>query len=665
MYLKKLVYKNVGPLENIIIDMPFNDNGSPKPMIIVGKNGSGKSTLLSNIVDSFYEMAGEAFNNVRFPDGNNSFQYYKVIGSDQIKIGREYLYSYIQYDNSIKYIFKAGKYSFEEFQKSFPDCSNALNWNEQINFKKVETTEKQVEEIFDSNIFCCFGAGRYEKPSWIGEKYYFNDASSHPSVAAKYRGKIPNPISIKDVTEMNLQWLLDVIVDSRTDIQEINGQLSIAHNTVQDLWLLGSARLQVEKILSTIINKNVYFGLNLRNRGKSRFNIRLRENDQIVVPTLDALSTGEITLFNIFSTIVRYADRLDINNSIHFDNISGIVIIDEIELHLHSSLQRDVLPKLIRLFPKVQFIITTHSPLFLLGMRNEFDDDGVEIYQLPTGTQITTESFSEFQRAFDYMTETQHFQNKIQSAIQDATNTKPLIITEGSTDWRHIKAAYNALSSKPENKSLFSGMDFELYEYDPTGEKYKDSPLQMDMGWSTLCTICESLSKIRQNQKVIFIADNDEPKATKRLESKTGRYKNWGNNIYSILLPIPQHRTETPLISIEHYYTDDEIKTEVSIKGIPRRLFMGNEFDNRGIDSIHSLNCDRKEKCGNDKINIIDGTSGERITHFSNADINLALSKMEFAQRILNQEPPFDNFNFDSFLKLFQIMDEIIKLPMV
>ena len=151
----------------------------------------------------------------------------------------------------------------------------------------------------------------------------------------------------------------------------------------------------------------------------------------------------------------------------------------------------------------------------------------------------------------------------------------------------------------------------------------------------------------------------------KKLESVNGRYKNWGNNVFSILLPIPKHRTETPLISIEHYYTDAEIKTEVSIGGISRRLFMGNEFDIRGIDSIHCLNCDRKEKCGKDKINIIDGTSGERITRFDNADVNLALPKMEFAQRILNKEPPFDNFNFDSFIELFEIIKEILGLPLV
>ena len=46
-------------------------------------------------------------------------------------------------------------------------------------------------------------------------------------------------------------------------------------------------------------------------------------------------------------------------------DIFGIVLIDEIDLHLHPSLQRDLVPRLRKVFPKVQWIVTTHSPLVL------------------------------------------------------------------------------------------------------------------------------------------------------------------------------------------------------------------------------------------------------------------------------------------------------------
>jgi hypothetical protein len=44
-------------------------------------------------------------------------------------------------------------------------------------------------------------------------------------------------------------------------------------------------------------------------------------------------------------------------------DIQAIVLIDEIDLHLHPSLQRAIIPRLRRTFPKVQWIVTTHSPL--------------------------------------------------------------------------------------------------------------------------------------------------------------------------------------------------------------------------------------------------------------------------------------------------------------
>lgn len=42
-----------------------------------------------------------------------------------------------------------------------------------------------------------------------------------------------------------------------------------------------------------------------------------------------------------------------------------IVLLDEIELHLHPNIQREIVPALLKTFPKVQFIITTNAPQVL------------------------------------------------------------------------------------------------------------------------------------------------------------------------------------------------------------------------------------------------------------------------------------------------------------
>ena len=52
---------------------------------------------------------------------------------------------------------------------------------------------------------------------------------------------------------------------------------------------------------------------------------------------------------------------------LRLDDIRGIVIIDEVEKHLHPSLQRKILARLQEKFKKVQFIVSTHSPLCVSG----------------------------------------------------------------------------------------------------------------------------------------------------------------------------------------------------------------------------------------------------------------------------------------------------------
>lgn len=52
-------------------------------------------------------------------------------------------------------------------------------------------------------------------------------------------------------------------------------------------------------------------------------------------------------------------------------NIPGVVIIDEIDLHLHPELEKVVLQRFMRTFTKAQFIVSTHSPLVLTGVETE------------------------------------------------------------------------------------------------------------------------------------------------------------------------------------------------------------------------------------------------------------------------------------------------------
>ena len=225
------------------------------------------------------------------------------------------------------------------------------------------------------------------------------------------------------------------------DAKIINGKLTALGN-VNDALLLRQSRINIEAILKQVLQDNsVGLALSYRNIGLSRLSIA--KDDKIVIPSLDNLSTGQSILFNLFATIVRYAEQGDINKSINLPSIEGIVLIDEIDAHLHSDLQYDVLPSLIRLFPKVQFIVTTHAPLFLLGMEKVFGSNGFQIVEVPSGISITTERFSEFQHSFEYYKQTMMYEGELKRRLQ--ANQKPLVLTEGETDPIYIKTALEVL----------------------------------------------------------------------------------------------------------------------------------------------------------------------------------------------------------------------------
>jgi predicted ATP-binding protein involved in virulence len=88
------------------------------------------------------------------------------------------------------------------------------------------------------------------------------------------------------------------------------------------------------------------------------------QNEQPATLEISQLSHGFRTLLALVMDLAR---RMAQANP-HLDNPlneEAIVLIDEIDLHLHPKRQQSILPDLMRTFPKTQFIVTTHSPQVL------------------------------------------------------------------------------------------------------------------------------------------------------------------------------------------------------------------------------------------------------------------------------------------------------------
>jgi predicted ATP-binding protein involved in virulence len=83
------------------------------------------------------------------------------------------------------------------------------------------------------------------------------------------------------------------------------------------------------------------------------------------------LSEGEKKTIFLISKILSHFVFPFEENGTNLLDFQGIVLIDEIETHLHPRWQREILPNLTKTFPNVQFIVTTHSPQVISSVPKE------------------------------------------------------------------------------------------------------------------------------------------------------------------------------------------------------------------------------------------------------------------------------------------------------
>lgn len=79
--------------------------------------------------------------------------------------------------------------------------------------------------------------------------------------------------------------------------------------------------------------------------------------------TFQTLSAGYRAIFDIYAELIMRTEYFKVMPK----DLTGVVFIDEIDSHLHVSLQRLILPFFAESFPKIQFIVTSHSPFVLMS----------------------------------------------------------------------------------------------------------------------------------------------------------------------------------------------------------------------------------------------------------------------------------------------------------
>ncbi|RKZ54175.1 MAG: hypothetical protein DRR00_01875, partial [Candidatus Parabeggiatoa sp. nov. 3] len=94
-----------------------------------------------------------------------------------------------------------------------------------------------------------------------------------------------------------------------------------------------------------------------------------QEDGRVKKFQIEQLSDGYRT---VLAMVMDISSRMSEANPQLGNNSPAIIMIDELDLHLHPKWQQSILSDLTRTFPNAQFIVTTHSPQILSTVKKEY-----------------------------------------------------------------------------------------------------------------------------------------------------------------------------------------------------------------------------------------------------------------------------------------------------
>jgi energy-coupling factor transporter ATP-binding protein EcfA2 len=581
MYLRSITLKNTGPIRELNLVLPF-EGENPKPLLLVGRNGSGKSTLISFVVNALVALKQQIYEDVEIDKG----RVYRIRSPLGIHGDARYYFAKIEFEKGASLI----EWQFNDAREVLTDFAELQNLDG--SFQEIPATETSyfklplgeltaphlLEATLQKNSYLFFPADRFEPPDWLNIESLSSELQLPEQ--SRMKGKTSRRIFFRNRLKPTLDWLHSVIFDMMVSEHVGHSIIPSGSETPVNVRLatpgkahavFSAVHAVLQKTLCRSIDEKLELGIGHRNQ--RIITATVRKNGEVVriVKDLLSLSAGESALFCMFASIIRDADMSLMEFQLASD-ITGIVVIDEADLHLHMGLQFEVLPELIKLFPKVQFIISVHAPLVALGMDKSFGAAQFELREMPTGEMIGPESYTEFLSAFDVFSETRAFQKFVINQIQ--SGTRPAILVEGKTDALHLQTAWSKLNP-----------DLEIpYDLIACG---KDADASKRSGGAKVLQQCLSHIPLVSDRRVVGVFDNDREGAGQfgGLTSKNAGFtsglddyhrKHIDKPVHAILLPTPVGREaftsslkiEHRYLEIEHYFSDIVLERH-SIKGAP------------------------------------------------------------------------------------------------
>lgn len=633
--------KAYGPVSNLSYTFRKNEKGNPVPLVIIGKNGCGKTLIFANIVDMFVETKRKLYPSgiLEVSDDN----YYKIGSKSYINSNANTSVVEIEFGADEKSALYRDIMT-RDYQKAVdnrevtnPAVTQSQKFKDEGFFKEV-TIKGFTSKNFDTGIKLFFPFDRFYKPMWYNAGNYNRLLTDGDSNVGYSKTNLIKTDILANITD----WLRNVYLSSRlinvTFPNDGNFPPEVKGRTLavpQDTKL----QQHLKTLLSVIKGDGNYTTRSVnRNQKHIGFN-----GPSIQCNDISQLSAGELTLYALALSIVKEWDIFHSNDNLNLEDITGCVLIDEADANLHIDFAYRALPALMKIFPKVQFVLSTHSPFLLAGLKKEFGDD-VDILALPNGSLIQDlNSFSEITVAYDvFNAETNNILHQLDALRAEndrikTINNKIIIYTEGKTDVKFLKLAFEKLDG---------------YEAINSRVEYYDIEHAKNTGDGELSKIFDYLQKGNDSNIKLCMFDRDKPDFIFHKSYVRGE-----NRVYKFNLLPPLHRGETDLISVEHCLTDDALKT---IDANGRRIFMSGEFGITGLTADNQYVC--HHKMGTNPLEILDGSNTKKVYKTDSQDVtNYALTKDDFVEHIINNDPGFEAFSFDGFRPTLDLIKEIVQ----
>jgi predicted ATPase len=164
---------------------------------------------------------------------------------------------------------------------------------------------------------------------------------------------------------------------------------------------LDSRMNQIASLLPRLIPdlRSVRYNRKRNSKFDIEYLIQTEGSEELIPLKWSELSSGNKNILNLVSDIIirLFHQQPKITDP---SELRGIVLIDEIDLHLHPKAQRDLVVTLSETFPLIQFIVTTHSPIPLLGAP---PDSAIFVVKRDWERGVYTERLRKLEKEFKYL----------------------------------------------------------------------------------------------------------------------------------------------------------------------------------------------------------------------------------------------------------------------